>query len=420
MRKLAFGALLAGLLVACGSKSNSHPDVQINPNIDAGFDAPMAQVCNPVAQSGCDAGEKCSWVRIQATATTQIGQLGCVPDGSVAVNGSCTWGAAGAATGYDNCVKGNICLASSRTDKATGVCLGICDTTAAAGAAGACATNYACGRYVNFFQNAGDPATTTGLCDPTCDPLTQKRDFDAGSASGDHCGGPLDANQKPTKTCIGFPSSDANPSDFTCGNVLDATKTAGTYAYDTTLGGVFANSCAAGSIPLLYDNTASAQAQDEMKILCVAYCKPADTSTAATTQAGGISPNTCAAAGTGGSHQCLYWWGLEYDSSGNPTPKNKWSDTLGYCFDYTNYTYDGTSLHPPRTATEPHPDCTKLSNTAKTFDDPTMGGQQTDPDNVFWGCGPDPNPFTKTGKGAHAPQVFRPLVSADQMMKSAD
>jgi hypothetical protein len=407
MRNIAFGALLAGLLIACGGKSNNNkPDTVINTTDASGTPDTPTAVCNPVAQTGCNTGEKCTWIRIQASATTQIGQLGCVPDGTVAKNGACAWGAAGAATGYDNCVKGNICLASSRTDKATGVCLGICDTTAAAGAAGACETGYACGRYVNFFQNAGDPSTTTGLCDPTCNPLAQTRDYDNAA----HCGGPLDANNKPTKACIGLPSSDATPSEFTCGNVLDPTKVGDTFAYDTNLGGVFLNSCAAGYIPLLYQNTAAAKAMDEMKVICVAYCQPAPTSSTAKTMAGGTSPYTCAAAGTGGTHECRYWWFLE-DST---TPVSQWSNGLGYCFDYTNYQYDGTMLHPPRTATENDPSCTTLSDTAKTFDAGT-GGSQTVPDNIFWGCGLAPTQFTKSEKPAHAPSPFRPLLPANAM-----
>lgn len=413
MRNIAFGALMAGLLVACGGGGKSNPDAPMIVTTDAGIDAPTAGVCDPIKQTGCDAGQKCTWIRIQATSTSQVGQLGCVADGTVALNGSCTWGAAGSSTGYDNCVKGNICLASSRTDKASGLCLGICDITALAGAAGACATNYACGRYSNFFENAGDPATSTGLCDPTCDPLSQTRDYDKTALSGAHCGGPLDANMKPTKACIGLPSSDATPSQFTCGNVLDPTKVGDTFAYDATLGGVYLNSCAAGYIPLLYDNTADAKAQNEMKVICVAYCKPAPTSStpANIANAGGAAPYTCAAAGTGGSHQCRYWWFLE----GAMTPVSTASNNVGYCFDYTQYSYDGTGLHPPKTATEPDPDCKTLSDVNKTFDAGT-GGTQTVPDNIFWGCGLAPTAFTGgPSKPAHAPSPFRPLLSGDQV-----
>jgi hypothetical protein len=410
MRNIAIGALMAGLLVACGSKSSSHPDGPMIMTTDAAGDA-MAAGCDPVAQTGCDNGQKCTWVRLQATDATQTGVKACVPDGTVPLNGACQWGAAGASTGYDNCTKGNICLASSRKDKATGTCLGICDQTALAGAAGACPTNYACGGYVNFFYNMNDPATNVGLCDPTCDPLSQTRDYDKAA----HCGGPLDANNQPTKACIGLPSSDATPSQFTCGSVLDPTKTGDVSAYDATLGGVFLNSCAAGYIPLLYDNTADAKAKNQMGVICVAYCKPAPTSSTATTMSGGASPYTCAAAGTGGTHECRYWWFLE----SSMTPVSAASNGVGYCFNYKNYTFDGSMLHPPQGTSVPEPSCTTLSATAMTFDAKSAGGTQSIPDNLFWGCGEAPTMFTGGGRPASAPSIFKPLLSNDKVSQLA-
>ena len=404
MRNVAFGALLAGFLVACGGSSKSNPDTSVQV-IDASIDG-GGGACDPVAQTGCDTGQKCTWVRIQASATEQVGTLECVMDGTVALNGACTWGAAGATTGYDNCSKGLICLASSRTDMATGTCSTICNTSAATGAAGACPTNYACGLYSNFFENTGDPATNTGLCDPTCNPLSQERDYD----QSPHCGGPLDSNNKPTRECNGLPSSDASPSHFTCSSVLDPTKVGDTDAYDATLGGVFLNSCAAGYIPLLYDNSTDAAAMDEMKVICVAFCQPSPTSTSATTMAGGTAPYTCAAAGTGGTHECRYWWFLE-DST---TMMSQWSNGLGYCFDYTNYTYDGSALHPPTSTTTGDPSCKTLSDTAMTIDDPTKGGMQMIPDNIFWGCGPEPTALTGKTHFNHAKSPFRPLLNERQ------
>jgi hypothetical protein len=404
MKNIAFGAMLVGLLAAgCGGSSKSNPDAPGVVVIDASPDGGSG-ACDPVAQTGCTTGQKCTWVRIAASTSSQVGTLQCAPDGTVALNGACTWGAAGATTGYDNCQHGLICLASSRTDMATGTCSTICDTSAASGAAGACPMNYACGKYSNFFENTGDPANNIGLCDPTCNPLTQNRDYDTAA----HCGGPLDTNNKPTRECNGLPSSDASPSHFTCSSVLDPTKVGDTDAYDATLGGVYLNSCAAGYIPLLYDNTTDAAAQNEMKVICVAFCQPSDTSTAATTMAGGTAPYTCAAAGTGGTHECRYWWFLESST----TMMSQWSNGLGYCFDYTNYTYDGSMLHPATSTTTPDPSCKTLSNTTKTIDDPTKGGTQMVADNIFWGCGAEPTAFVGGTAPKHAPSPFKPLLDA--------
>jgi hypothetical protein len=412
MRNIAFGALLAGLLVACGGNKSNKPDAVVS-IIDASIDG-GGGACDPVAQTGCMTGQKCSWVRIAASASSQVGTLACVQDGTVALNGACTWGAAGSSTGYDNCTKGLICLASSRKDMATGTCSTICDTTALSGAAGACPTNYACGKYVNFFSNTGDPSNNIGLCDPTCDPLAQTRDYDSAA----HCGGPLDTNNQPTRECNGPPGGGGQPSQFTCTSVLDPTKIGGSFAYDATLGGYFLNSCAAGFMPLLYDSTADAGM--DMKVICVGFCQPADTSIESHPNPGGVAPNTCAAKGTGGTHECKYWWTLEFDQSGNPGKYTKWSNGLGYCFDYTQYTYDGTMYHPPTSAMTPEPACATLSSVNSTINPTANGGTQTDPDAMFFGCMAEPPSFTggTAPRTVHSP--LQPLLGDHQMKQIVD
>src|SRR5437773_1568528 len=104
MRKLAFGALMIGLLSAAGcGGGNSGDDVII-------IDAPMADApsgaCNPVAQTGCATGEKCTWINIDSGA--DLGTTGCVADGTAATTEACTYGADGQTTGFDNCVHGDI------------------------------------------------------------------------------------------------------------------------------------------------------------------------------------------------------------------------------------------------------------------------------------------------------------------------
>jgi len=341
----------------------------------ASADAP-AGLCDPVGQTGCGANEKCTWIR---TSTAPTGELACAPDGAVAANGACAWGTVGPTTGYDNCARGLVCFASSTSDAATGTCQAICDSTT-----NACGPSYACARYTSFF------ASPIGICMPTCDPLAQTRDFDGAF----HCGGPLGGNNQPTVACTGLASTDARASTFTCAPVLDATKGGDTFAAGAN-GEVYANSCAAGYAPLLFNNTADAVAGDPTKIICVAYCTPAPTSTTSTTMAGGTAPHTCAAAGTGGTHECRYWWSLEAAT----TTSSQRSNGLGFCYDYTNYTYDGTALHPPTSPTTPEPSCKVLSATATTLDDPTMGGAQVVPDNFELGC-------TQTDGSAYRPTLF--------------
>jgi hypothetical protein len=79
------------------------------------------------------------------------------------------------------------------------------------------------------------------------------------------------------------------------------------------------------------------------------------------------------------------WWVLE--ARGQPV--GRWSDTLGYCVDYTKYTYDGSALHPPTAKTTPVPSCTTLSSTAMTIDPIASGGAQKVSDAQYWGCVPE-------------------------------
>jgi hypothetical protein len=403
--------MLVGLLVACGSKKSGGPDANVM-LIDATPDGGSG-ACDPVAQTGCTTGQKCTWVRIAASTSSQVGTLQCVQDGTVALNGACAYGPAGASTGFDNCQKGLICLANSRADSATGICNTICDTTAAAGATGACPTNYACGKYVNFFSNTGDPANNIGLCDPTCDPLAQTRDYDTAA----HCGGTLDTNNQPVKECNGGPGGGGQPSQFTCSSVLDPTKTGDSFAYDATLGGVFLNSCAAGFIPLYWDNTADVGM--DMKVICMGFCQPADTSLESHPNPGGVTPYTCAAKGTGGTHECKYWWSFEFDQSGNPAKYTKWSNGLGICWDYTKYTYDGSMYHPPTSATTPEPACATLSSTKSTINAMSAGGTQTDSDAMFFACMAEPPAFT-AHTTAHAKMPMRPLLGDRQVKDVVD
>src|SRR5262245_27918710 len=98
MNKLALGALVVAITACGGGKTTL---------IDAASDAAMA--CNPVMQTGCQAGEKCTWiVDIDGTMTTNdIGHIGCVANGSIASGANCT---DGSMAGPDACVAGQLCI----------------------------------------------------------------------------------------------------------------------------------------------------------------------------------------------------------------------------------------------------------------------------------------------------------------------
>ena len=358
MKKLAFGALFVGLFAAACGGGSSGADAKIVVVTDAAptGDTANPAACNVTAQTGCDPGEKCTWIRVAASTTQQLGQLGCVPDGTVALDGACKYGASGTATGYDDCQKGFVCLANSTVEAAPGTCRTICDLAAVAPAAGACPANYGCGSYINLFANGEDTAVA-GVCDPTCDVLTQKRDTDGVAACGS-----TDVNN-PNRGCYGYPSSDATPTEFRCSGAGDLTLNPGA---PIAIADAYLNACAPGFIPLFY-----ASSTDKNNVVCTAFCQPGDTNSGAPANANGKvgSGHTCADKNTPSPVECRYvWW---YEDATTPLTK---ASHLGVCFDYSKFTYDDDQ----NTATPPVPDpsCTELAPGAGTTE-----AQAQD-----WGC----------------------------------
>jgi hypothetical protein len=399
MKKVAFGALFAGLLVACGG-GKSNPDGPVIVTVDSGTDGGDTSVCNVVAQSGCDTGEKCTWVRVAASDTQQLGQVGCVPDGSIDANAACAYGAAGSATGYDDCKAGLICLASSKTDMAAGECRPICDLTAASGATGACPTNYGCSQYSHFFSNSSSDTPVAGVCDPLCDPLTNSL-LDTSAGDPTNCGGGLDSTSGlPVLGCYGLPSGDANPSEFTCSGAGDDAKKMDADATSTD-GNIYLNGCAVGYIPLLYAATGSTS------VICTAFCKPAPTNINTPANKNGEvgSGSTCIDKGGIASHECKYWWWFE-DAT---TPVSQWSNGLGFCMNIANYMYDSTG---DGTADTGFPSCAAQDPTKYTYDTTMMTT-----DDLYWGCGPVPTSLKNVPK--HAPSPLKPLLTPAQMMQLA-
>src|SRR5687768_2072454 len=73
--------------------------------------------CNPVAQTGCAADEKCTWSTYMEEPA--LGKTECVPAGTVQAGGACTEGVSpGVGDRYDDCAKGLYCT--------SGVCTEIC------------------------------------------------------------------------------------------------------------------------------------------------------------------------------------------------------------------------------------------------------------------------------------------------------
>src|SRR5262245_58417573 len=187
MKKLALGALLIGLVAACGGGDGKVKLVDAS-----GVDA--QEVCSPLMQTGCAADQKCAWNRDQNT-PTPLGHLACVANGTVAIDGKCKYGMPGPA-GFSDCVKGSECV--------NGVCKAICDNN---GGAPKCDENHACSQYDGLFEMSD--VTVAGVCDAKCDPRTQA--LLAGSPAA-ACGSTDPA--APSSGCYTF-----DVQNFTCAGV---------------------------------------------------------------------------------------------------------------------------------------------------------------------------------------------------------
>ncbi|MAQ19703.1 MAG: hypothetical protein CMN30_33485 [Sandaracinus sp.] len=120
---------------------------------DAGaLDAGTPDDCEPVSQTGCAAGEKCTYVYEVGDMTR--GRTTCAPEGSIDVGESCAFAAMSGGE-VDDCVPGAVCEA--------GVCTPICDALASGG----CDDGAVCLDLVTPLRDRED----VGVCTPMCDPF---------------------------------------------------------------------------------------------------------------------------------------------------------------------------------------------------------------------------------------------------------
>ncbi len=367
MKNLILGAAVAALAAACGG--GGKPQL-----LDASIDAQMA--CNPIAQTGCMANQKCTWIvdadANPTTMTAEIGHVDCVAVDATAVPDgmACTAAKAAVSGGADNCAKGDICI--------SGLCKQICDPQLASGAgAGACDSTHACLSYRGVFESTG--IATAGACEVGCDPLTQQ----LATTKAEACNS-TDPT-KPTGTCV--PTTGEFKS-FACAPALSQSLTLTDRM--TPLGdsrGFFGNGCAPGFLPFFFEDGSGSQ-----KTLCSGMCAPvkmdSDIFKTATnnqpygdTNALGKLPSdpkavaghaTCQIGVKGsltdqeGTEDCRFIW-LPLASAATPpaivdTPYN---NTLGMCFAYTKF-----SVTDPNTKMAvPLKSCKDMSTTA----DPVLG-----------------------------------------------
>jgi hypothetical protein len=348
MQKLALSAFVA-LLVACSGNSNNK--VHIVTDSGSGSDA----TCNPLAQTGCNTGEKCTWVYdlVSADGTNVLGHVGCAPDGDKAVGAQCTRNAAGA-QGYDDCAKDGFCKAKRELigPGGMGVCEQICDNN---GGAPMCGSDSVCVAYHNIFEVSA--MNVAGVCDKKCDPFADNDFLHTGSGAPNRPG----TQCQPYEGCYGNPgATTARPTAFSCareyntdlhhrdectmtsGNSLMAANPLSQVACSTA-----SNGCSEGYTELFYEDTSGS-----MIVTCTALCKPAscwsghcggtttDTSNIAGDPAsahrctpadilGTFEAATIGSAGVNGN-QCYFAWRLQFDGSGNFFTSG-FNDTVGWC-----------------------------------------------------------------------------------------
>jgi hypothetical protein len=233
--------------------------------------------CDPLAQTGCAIAEKCTWIIDVNTPGNPTGHIGCAATGPKLLGDACMIGSGGAtATGFDNCTKGLACN--------SGVCKTVCNNM---GGVPSCGNGRLCANYAGLFGNQGESAAA-GVCDATCNPLTQK------TSNGEVACASANPAQ-PTKGCYGFWASNSK-SRFTCSPIVDATRK---QDFVIAPNQAFTNSCAPGFFSLIIMGTGS------NNTICSAHCNPTDVYQGHSAGKGGVllpgEPNTLATCGDRGA-----------------------------------------------------------------------------------------------------------------------
>lgn len=361
MKNLVLGLIC--LAAACGGGS-SPPKL-----LDSGVEVPVA--CDPIAQTGCTTGQKCTWIidvdADAAAGTDPVGHSGCAPAGTTALGAACA-DATAAAGGSDTCVAGDLCI--------SGKCKAICDPQLASGsAAGACDVDHACAAYSGVFTSG--TAAAAGVCEPGCDPLTQR--LLVGGA--EQCGA---AN--PTQPDVACTPASSFTS-FLCAPSGDDVyaRTERAAALTDSQGNVYSNGCSPGYVPLFgSDNDSGANTT-----ICSGLCAPlkVDSQLAGPDNPDRINEGdkaalgklladtapvaghaTCGADSKGSAtdaEDCIYLWAILAENAKvapSEALRTPYSDTLGVCFAFGSYLVDddGKSTTPlvpfPSCATLPPPE----------------------------------------------------------------
>jgi hypothetical protein len=235
MKKLAFAGVFVWVttLMACGGDDDD--DVTI---VDSGVvDATVEQKCDPVAQEGCEAGEKCAQLTVSAGPPLLV-RTDCVPEGDVAIGEACMIGAPGEDTGYDDCVAGAQCV--------NDLCRPICSSPP-----DSCGKDLSCSFFVDLFDDI--ETTDVGVCTEVCDPVLQDCTIE-----GEGCYLSV-FDLEGEATCVGIPEDSVGHVQGDLCNGPDETS-------------CYLNGCEAG-----YWAVVPTFLVQPDKSPCAAFCQPVDT-----------------------------------------------------------------------------------------------------------------------------------------------
>lgn len=287
-----------------------------------------------IDQTGCAAEQDCSWVEGELG-----GSIECVPTGTIPLHGDCLSLQDGTP---DQCASGLTCSG--------GKCERVCSM--AEGCSGAAV----CQLWVGFVGD-GD----TGICSPTCDPVSQTRSDDGAAACGSS------DPQFPTWGCYG---TFGGP--FTCSRFPNSVmnRTHGATALTSPSGAPYVIGCAPGYVAL--------PTSVQTTFHCHALCTPAETRAGSDAQRQGVAPHTCSARGaSAATEECRFsGFYLQDPSEGLPA--------VGVCVDPTEFTWDHDMDGDLVTPEVPWPSCSTLTSG-------DLDGNGV-PDHQSWGCAPTPAP----------------------------
>jgi hypothetical protein len=326
---------MLGALAACSS-GNPPPLVDM-----------MGQpgVCNVLAQTGCDAGQKCTWIIDDAM--MRLGHIGCAPATGTVTDGMMCSFLPPAQGGYDDCIQGHYCFSS---DDVTGICKQICDQQ---GGLPMCGTGFACQLYEGLFGPIGMEAA--GVCDTECDPLDDN-DFDGSgtrlSKTGTKC--------TQTQGCYPqFSKTAPRRSDAVCLNIPKMSVNLFHNAPCTHADGCatsqespYLNGCAQGFRAVVSDNTTGSNSYACRSLCALADCYLGNCGTVADPAYLGVAPHRCNAqdstAATGesfapgpsGDNCVAVWWIAEQDKKTGTILASAFSDKLGICLAHKDFRYD--------------------------------------------------------------------------------